>query len=305
MSSPRSLLIFNPNADRGRCGNRAKKLLPLAQSIAEVDWQITTSPGHALDLAHEAQSKGYDRVVALGGDGTVHEVANGLMRQPPAERLTMGIVPIGSGNDVAFACHLPHDCQEALRRALLGDPKPIDVGLLKDPNGRLVYFDNSIGMMFDAAVNIQSRRIRGIYGFPMYLTAVLRALLENHRPTRTQLWIDGEHCEYDLVMTTVGNGPREGGGFLTTPQSNNDDGVLDLMLVAPISRLRMLRLLPVVMRGGHLNADCVTMKTCRRLVVETDSALPIHVDGELWAPYEMDLRRIEVELLPHALNVSR
>lgn len=305
MTGGRSLLIFNPHADRGRCGKKAEKLKPLAESLADVHWQMTSSPGHATDLAHAALDEGYERVIALGGDGTVHEVVNGLMQQCASKRLPLGIVPIGSGNDVAFACHLPTDAEAAMRSAVTGPLRPIDIGVVKDDAGRSLYFDNSVGMMFDAAVNIQSRRIHRIYGFAMYLTATLRALMENHRPTRTRLWIDGIQEERDLVMVTVGNGPREGGGYLTTPQAKNDDGVLDLLLVDPISRWRMLSLMPSVMKGRHVTADCVAIKTCRNLIMETESALPIHVDGELWAPYERNVRRIEIEVLPHALQVAR
>lgn len=305
MTDQRSLLVFNPHADRGRCGKRVAKLLPLAQSLREVEWATTNGPGHAKELAHLALEEGFNRVVALGGDGTVHEAVNGLMEQPSDRRLPLGIVPIGSGNDVAFACDLPHDPVAALKAALTGVARPIDIGRVRDARGRQVYFDNSVGMMFDAAVNIQSRKIRRIYGFAMYLTATIRALLHDHRPTRTKLTLDGESFDKDLVMLTLGNGPREGGGFLTTPDSQNDDGQFELLMVDPISRLRMLTLLPVVMKGKHLGYPFVSLRRCSRIVIETDSALPIHVDGELWAPFEMDIRRIDVELLPAALQVMR
>jgi YegS/Rv2252/BmrU family lipid kinase len=298
-------LIFNPASDRGRSGQKASDLKAIVEQHGGADWAGTEYPGHAAELAAQAAADGYEKVVALGGDGTAHEVVNGLMSVPAGSRPLMGCVPIGSGNDFAFASGIDMNMQQAMIRVFEGSPAPVDVGKITDGSGRAEYWDNSAGFLFDAAVNIESRKIRGIYGFPMYLTATVRSIIKHCDPTRMKLTIDGEVVEKDMLMFTVGNGAREGGGFMVTPDARNDDGILDYLMVDPISRPMMFRLLPVVMQGNHGGFPFVNIARCKTISFEADRAVPIHLDGELWAPYEADVRRVEMELLPGAIQLIR
>jgi YegS/Rv2252/BmrU family lipid kinase len=298
-------LIFNPMSDRGRSGQKASDLQAIVDKMGGADWVGTDYPGHATELAEQAGKDGYDTVVALGGDGTAHEVVNGLMQLPEDQRPALGLIPIGSGNDFAFASGISMNPQVAMQRIFRGTPAPVDIGVITDGNGRTEYWDNSVGMLFDAAVNIQSRRITRLYGFAMYLVAVIRSIIENYDPTRLKLTIDGTSNEHELLMLTLGNGPREGGGFMTTPDARNDDGQFDYLMITPISRLMMFRLLPEAMKGTHARFDCVTLGCFRSLELEADRAVPIHLDGELWAPYEADVRELTVGILPGALNLIR
>lgn len=302
---PDVLLIFNPAADRGRSGQKASDLRAIVEKMGGARWAGTEYPGHAAELAENAAKEGVDSVVALGGDGTAHEVINGLMRVPEAQRPALGVVPIGSGNDFAYASGINMNPQLAMERVFQGKPAPVDIGLIADGDGRSEYWDNSVGMLFDAAVNIQSRRITRIHGFAMYLTATVRSIIENYDPTHLKMTIDGAEVERDLLMFTLGNGPREGGGFMTTPEAKNDDGVLDYLMITPISRPMMFRLLPEVMKAAHARFGCVTLGRFRTLTLEAGRAVPVHLDGELWAPYEVDVRKLTVSIVPGAVRLIR
>ena len=298
-------LIFNPASDRGRSGQKASDLRAVVEKHGGADWAATDYPGQGAELAREAAFKGYRRIVALGGDGTVHEVVNGLMDVPPEKRPQLGVVPIGSGNDFAHASGVSMDMQQAMIRAFEGAPAPVDVGRITDGNGRSEYFDNSAGFLFDAAVNVESRKITRIYGFPLYLAATVRSIIKHYDATRLKFEIDGEKIERDLLMFTIGNGPREGGGFMVTPDAKNDDGVFDYLMVDPISRPMMFYLLPIVMQGNHGGFKFVRLNRFHKLSFEADRAVPIHLDGELWAPYEADVRRVEVEMYAGAVELVR
>ncbi len=298
-------LIFNPMSDRGRSGQKASDLQAIVEKMGGADWAGTEYPGHAVGLAEQAARDGYEKVVAMGGDGTAHEVANGLMRLPKAERPAFGVVPIGSGNDFAFCSKINMNPQEAMRSVFTGTPAPIDIGRITDGNGRSAYFDNSAGMLIDAAVNIQSRKITRIYGFALYLIAAIRAIIENFAPTRMKFTIDGETSEHSLIMFTVGNGSREGGGFTVTPAAKNDDGIFDYLMVTPVSRLMMFRMLPEIMNGTHERFNFVSTSTFRTMEFEADRAVPIHLDGELWAPYEANVTKVTIKRFPGALQLIR
>ena len=299
------MLIFNPAADRGRSGQKASDLRAMVDKMGGAEWAATEYPAHAAELAREAGKKKFDTVVAMGGDGTVHEVVNGLMEVQPKRRPHLGVVPIGSGNDFAWASGISMNMQEAMETAFRGSPHPIDIGSITDGTGRKEYWDNSAGMLIVAAINIQSRRITRIYGFAMYLLAAIRGIIENYDATNVKLTVDGETSEHELIVFVVGNGPREGGGFLTNPDAKNDDGIFNYFMSDHISRPMMFRLLPEIMKGRQERYPFVTFGKCTKLHLEADRAVPIHLDGELWAPYEADVRELTIEMHPAAINLIR
>jgi YegS/Rv2252/BmrU family lipid kinase len=276
----------------------------MVDEMGGADWQGTEYPAHATEIAAQAALQGYQTIVALGGDGTVHEIVNGLMKIEAAHRPRLGIVPIGSGNDFAGGAGITmNNLQEAMRRAFTGTPKPVDVARIQDGTGRTEYFDNTLGIGFDAAINIRSRSIQSLQGFMMYLTATLLTIARDFAAPHMKVTYDGGTLDEPLMMITVGNGPREGGGFLTTPESKMDDGLLDFVYIRPVSKVRMLQLVPKVMNGTHVKEKEVKIERTTRLVVDADRALPIHADGELFAPYEADVRHVEITLVPGAINV--
>jgi diacylglycerol kinase (ATP) len=297
-------MIFNPVADRGRSYQRAGDLRQLSNELGGADWAGTDYPGHATELALEAARAGYGTVVALGGDGTMHEVVNGLMQATPENRPRLGVIPIGSGNDFSGGIGIQKDPYAAMRRLYQGGQEMrIDVGRLRDASGREDFFCNVMGIGFDAAINIQSRRISWLHGFPMYLVATLWTILLKYERPLLEIDLDGEKRSGRYLMLTIGNGTREGGGFRVTPDARMDDGELDYLLVDAMPRLRMLRLIPEVMNGTHGRFPEAHLGRMRKLTVKSDLALPIESDGEMYAPYQADVHEVEVEICPQALRV--
>jgi YegS/Rv2252/BmrU family lipid kinase len=299
------VLIFNPASDRGRAGQKASDLQAMVEKMGGAEWAGTEFPGHAEEITRKAGEEGFEKVVALGGDGTVHEVVNGLMQIPEDRRPLLGVVPIGSGNDFAFNSGINFNPQIAMGNVFSGTPSKIDIGRITDGNGRSEFWDNTAGFLFDAAVNIQSRKITRLFGFLMYLTATIKSIIENYDPTQMKFIIDGTEIEHELLMFTIGNGAREGGGFVVTPDAKNNDGHLNYLMIDPISRPMMFRVLPEVMKGEHGKFPFVKLNTFEKLEFEANRAVPIHLDGELWAPYEANVTKVTVEMIPRAIKLIR
>jgi diacylglycerol kinase (ATP) len=298
-------LIFNPMADHGRSGQKASDLRAMVDELGGADWRGTEYPAHATEIAAQAADQGYTTVAALGGDGTVHEVINGLMRIPAERRPRLGLVPIGSGNDFAGGSQLAdtENMQIAMRQVFSTKERAVDVAVIRDGAGRSEYFDNTAGIGFDAAINIRSRKIQLIHGFMMYLTATLQSIAMNFDAPHMRVTYDGGTLDQPIMMLTVGNGPREGGGFITTPGSKVDDGSLEFVYIGPVSQIRMLQLLPKFMSATHLREPDVHLLSTTKLTIESDRALPIHIDGELFAPYEANVRHVEIEIIPGAIRL--
>lgn len=298
-------LIFNSTADMGQAWQIANDLRPIIADYGHADWSGTVYPTHATELACQAGKQGYDMVIAIGGDGTVHEVINGLMLVPKEKRPVLGIVPVGSGNDFAHAIGLPEKPDVALVHALRGEPQRIDLGLLSDETGRKEYFDNTLGIGFDAVVTIRSHKLPVLRGFLMYLTAVIQTIILNFNPMQLHVETDTETWDLPTLMLTLCNGPREGGGFLVAPQARNDDGILEYATIRKVSRLMMFRLVPEVMKGTHGRFKQVRMGTFRKMTLSSDRALYIHADGEIYTGFNTDTRRLSLEVVPGAIQVIR
>ena len=298
-------IILNPMADMRNAWRAANDLRPQINEYGGADWSGTVFPTHATLLAKQAAESGYDMVIAMGGDGTVHEVLNGLMQVPEDRRPILGVVPVGSGNDFAHAIGVPLESDRALAHALSGEPSAIDVGVMTDEHGRKEYFDNTLGIGFDAVVTIRSHKLPLLRGFVMYLTAVIQTIILNFDPAFMKMDIDGQHMEQSNLLLALCNGPREGGGFTIAPEAKIDDGLLHYAMIRKVSRPMMFRLLPEVMRGTHGRFDAVTIGTCKRLDVTADRPLYIHADGEIYTGFGSNLRKLSCEILPGALRVVR
>ena len=216
---------------------------PDCAEYGHADWSGTVYPTHATELARQAALDGYDMVIALGGDGTVHEVVNGLMQVAEEKRPILGVVPLGSGNDFAHAVGVPDKADRALAHALHGEPSRVDVGLLVEEQGRREFFNNTLGIGFDAVVTIRSHRLPS----PAWIPDVSHSGDPDHRlinfdPASLHIETDQESWDESTLMLTLCNGPREGGGFHVSPDAKIDDGILHYATVRKISRALMFRL---------------------------------------------------------------
>lgn len=296
-------IILNPMADMGNAWRVARDLRSITQEHGGIDWSGTVYPGHAIELAR--QSEGYDMVIAMGGDGTVHEVMNGLMQIPENKRPILGVVPVGSGNDFGHGISASTKPTEALSRAINGEASTVDLGLMTTKDGRKEYFDNTLGIGFGAIVTIRSHRLPILRGFLMYLAAVLQTIIIDHNPIAMQIETDSEKWNQKVIYLVICNGPREGGGFLIAPEAKIDDGILHYAMITDVSRLMMFRIVPEVMKGTHGRFKQVKMGTCKKFTITAGHPLYIHADGEIFSGPGTDIRDASFEILPNALKVVR
>lgn len=298
-------LILNPMADMGRAWKTANDLRPTAREFqGELTWSGTVYPGHAIELAKQAAEEGYDLVVAMGGDGTAHEVMSGLMQVPEDKRPLMGIVPIGSGNDFAYSMGLTQKSAHALAHALKAETiETVDIGKMTDEHGGIEYFDNTLGIGFDAVVTIRSHKLPIVKGFLMYLTAVIQTIILNHKPAKVKIETDTKAWEGSTLMVTLCNGPREGGGFMLSPESKNNDGKMEYVIVNKVSRGMMFRLVPEFMNGTHMRFKQISMGEFKKFSLSSDLPLYIHADGEIFTSFGSNLKKASFEIIPNALRV--
>jgi YegS/Rv2252/BmrU family lipid kinase len=264
----RVTFIVNPRAGRGRTGAFLARYRDRLGGEADVVW--TRSPGHATELARRARDES-DVVCAIGGDGTVHEVVNGLMPTP----VPLVVIPVGSGNDFAGMFGFPRTPEEFTRVVEAGVGLRVDVLACGER-----YCANSIGLGFEALVTNKSLAIKGLRGLPLYLAAAMRALVSFDCPPMTIRLADGEVIEGERFMVSVCNGVSAGGGFRLAPDALPDDGLIDLCIVDRMSRRRVLRLLPSAVSGGHTTAAGVTMRRSSEVSIETERPIHTHLDGE-------------------------
>jgi YegS/Rv2252/BmrU family lipid kinase len=303
MTVHKTKFLVNPNADMGRAWRTIADLRPLVEKFGGADWAGTVYPTHATILARQAAEAGYTLVIATGGDGTVHEVINGLMQVPPEARPRLGIVPLGSGNDFAHSVGIHGNPAEALKQIYTGQPKRIDLGVFDIGWGEHEYFNNTFGMGFDATVTIRTHRLTHIHGFMMYLVAVLQTIALNHEAPRMHIETDGETWDDETIMLVVCNGPREGGGFLVAPGADITDGILNYASICHVSRLMMLRMIPEVMKGTHGRFKQVRLGQLHKLQLHSERPMTIHADGEVISGFGTDVRNVTVEVVPGALEI--
>lgn len=301
--SRRVKLIFNPHADRGRAWDIASSVQAIIERYGNASWASSEYPTHATELAERAALEGYDVVAALGGDGTVHEVVNGLMRVPAENRPPLASVPLGSGNDFSSNVGIQQDVETAMERVFRGEVKIVDIGQISDASGRTEYWDNTLGIGFDASATIHSYQITRLQGFMMYLWAVILTIVRNHDAPLMKIITDEETIEQEVLMLVLCNGPREGGGFFVAPGALLDDGVFNYAMVEHVSRPMMFRLIPEVMRGTHGRFKQVRMGQFRELNLTSERPITIHTDGEVFAGFNTDVQDIRVKILPGALKL--
>jgi YegS/Rv2252/BmrU family lipid kinase len=295
---PNTLVIFNPKAKRGRAYRRMAKVQQALESAGlPFEMIVSEQPGHAVELARRAALAGRELIVAAGGDGTVNEVVNGLLQAANGGDVScsLGVLPVGSGNDFANSLGIPTDLRQAAEKLKLRQVRRIDIGCV---NGR--HFANNVGLGFEAMINLEAHKLTWLPGQPGYLVAVFRAMISYPYPVVDVTLDDGDLPQKTILMISVGNNRRIGGGFLITPHAAPDDGLLDVCLVDAIPRLEILRLLPKAITGNHAGEPAVHMLRSRRILIHAQDPLPVHADGEiLW----QDAHRLEITLEPGRLAV--
>ena len=309
MSAPVSpLFIVNPIAGSGRAHGYTPRIEAwMAEQGIDGRLLETRERGHAERLAAAATDLGHDRVIAVGGDGTIQEVLNGLLTAgaaPDGGPPSLGIVPAGRGNDLARSVFLPLDPMACLPIAVGATGRRFDVGKATSEDGAVRYFGAAGGVGFDAEVayTMAVRRRFWMRGEAGYFLGTLNELRRFHNSElRITLRSDGEDRVVDqrFLFVAFANGPYYGGGMLICPDAETDDGWLDVCLVGDLSRFEALRELPGIYKAKHVNNKKVEIVRARSLHIEGDASARVHLDGEPFGTAS-----VEISLLPGAVSVA-
>ncbi|MFD3445821.1 diacylglycerol/lipid kinase family protein [Microbacteriaceae bacterium 4G12] len=298
------VVAINPRAASGRgAGVGARAVAALRRA----GWSVTPLQEDSVEAlaaaVSDALSRGPRALVVVGGDGMVGLGTNAVA----GTEVPLGIVPCGTGNDMARNLGLPvGDVDAALDRlvaalgASSGGPRRIDAGIVTHADGRETWFACALSAGFDAAVNERANRMRRPRGASRYVLALLRELVA-FGPVDYTVTIDGREERVPAVLVSVGNAGSIGGGMRITPDAVLDDGALDVLIVAPVSRLTFLRLFPRVFRGTHAALPQVRLlraRTIRIAATGSRSGVVAYADGERLGPLPLQIR-----VVPGALTV--
>lgn len=268
-------LLVNPTSGSGR-GRRYGEAA--ADRLRVAGHAVTVCTGRDVresqDMAHEAVTAGTDALVVVGGDGMVH-----LGLQAVADKeTTFGVVPAGTGNDIARAIGVPLRDPEAAADVIVGGrERKIDLGRCGEQ-----WFGGVVAAGFDARVNERANRMRWPRGRIRYNLAML-AELGVFRPVPYELELDGQAWETSAMLVVVGNAPSYGGGMLVTPDAQLDDGLLDVLVVKPLSKSKFLRVFPKVYSGAHVTLPFVETRRARTVRISAPDIVA-YVDGERLGP---------------------
>lgn len=295
-------VILNPIAGKGYGARVEPELRRLLEADGlDFDMERTAAPKHAMALAQKAVADGFEIVVAAGGDGTTHEVVNGLMLAAgDGIGGTLGVIPIGSGSDFAYSAGVPGDLAGACSRLTRGQSRLVDVGRVSLDGREPRYFDNTLGIGFDGVVTLEALKMKRLRGMALYLPVVLKTVFLSLKAPLATIQYDDQELVLPALMITVANGAREGGGFFVAPDAKPDDGLFDLCIAREISRPAMLGLIPHFMKGTHVDKEPVTMARAARVTISSPDPLVAHVDGEMLCT---EGHRIDCEILPRRLRV--
>jgi diacylglycerol kinase family enzyme len=292
-------VIFNPEAARGRAPARLAELRTLMGSRA--DFRPTRFPGHAEELAHDAAQSGFATVMAAGGDGTVHEVANGLLRSGKRE-VSLAVYPLGSANDYVFGLGLGPKLPPVFTGP--NQTRQVDIGWVKSETGRERYFVNTLGLGFSGSVALESRRIRYLQGLLLYGLAFLRTLCFRYATPSMKIRFDEIVRTVPTLSLTVAIGPREG-NLIVARQAKMDDGWFDYLQAGALARWELLRYLPRLASGGQLPTDHPQLwqGRCREVLLQSEASLAVHLDGEFFCLPKQGVHELDIRILPGLLKV--
>lgn len=291
-------LFLNPAAGRGRAGRNIREIVHRLDSLG-IDHVVVQSEsvGNLETKVHDAVSSGTDKLIVAGGDGSIHEVVNGILRC--GRSVELGVIPLGTGNDFAKACSIPVDWDDAATelagRMRSNTPaRSIDAGRMNDR-----FFANGAGIGFDAKVTAIARDIKWRVGDLVYLAAVFKAMIDGVTTPHVTMEFSGQTVEGPITLANVSNGAWVGGMFHIAPMARNDDGELDLVFAGAVSRLRIISLLPKLLRGTHIGQPEITHSRVTRCEITSTAPVASHLDGEV-QPLQTNF---EIEILQGALRL--
>ncbi len=277
-------IILNPYANRW---GAKEQLAPLREQLIDsqlsFDLSLTQEAEEGIEIAEVTVHEGYDAVIAAGGDGTINEVINGILRATPVgPTLPFGIIPLGSANDFNLMAGLPPTVPEAIDVIKKGHTRLIDVGRVNDR-----YFINNSAIAMEPTVTLESRKIERISGETRYLVALVRALVRLKAWHMNVQW-DDDHYEGPVYLLSVCNSPRTG-GFTMAPGAELDDGLLDLVFLPEVPKWTLVQLLLLLLQGKHTERDEVLFTRVTEISITSLPGTPVHADGEVFSTSETNL----------------
>jgi diacylglycerol kinase (ATP) len=300
----KTTVIFNPTAGQGSARRQWPKLRRNISRNGHVCWQHTRSPGDGERLSYEAATAGAELIIAAGGDGTVHEVVNGLMRANgrSVNRPILATLPLGSANDFATGLNI-RTLNDGFERLSTGHVRRIDIGCIRSRMSPISYFCFSGGIGFLATVAFERNKIRHIRGPWLYMLSALRSMMRNRVPIDMAIKFDqGEVIERHLLLLSVNISPTVG-GFPLAPAAVMDDGLFDVILAKGTTLARMLRLLLEARRGTHLRFPEFQMRQVSRISIRSLQSIPIHLDGQIYCSQADHIRQLDIWQIPRGLKV--
>jgi diacylglycerol kinase (ATP) len=303
MSNNHAKVIVNPAA-----GSKATyRHWPHIQSLLrngglDFDFQYTEGTGHATELARAAASDGCRFLIAVGGDGTIHEVANGLLTATHVDTSVMGIVSTGTGNDFVRSVGIPRDYIGACKRLMEPGRTIIDVGLVtyqKNGQKQQRYFINSAGVGFDGEVAETTEQLPKGLGHSVPFVLGLLKTLPAYRNKDIKLNIDGRIEARRMLSVIVSNGAYFGGGMKIAPEATPSDQQLDVITIGDVSKLELLKVFPRVYKGTHITHPLVKTAKAKKISIESPQRILLQADGEL-----IGEGPVSFEIIPSALCLA-
>ena len=258
---------------------------------------------HATELTVSAINSGYRHIIVVGGDGTLHEVVNGLFIQKSVDPsdVTVAVIAVGTGNDWIRMFGIPTRYSEAIRAIKEGYTFLQDVAAVEYEESmyrQVRYAANVAGVGFDAAVieRLQDMRNKGCKGKSSYLRALVRTFFK-YKPTGVKIWVDGRLMYNNLLLSmAIGVGKYNGGGIQQLPAAVADDGLLDLTIIRPLHWWNIIFRLKRLFNGNIYTIGHVLHAKGRYIRIESSPELPLEVDGELYGHSPIDIRNVHREV---------
>ena len=295
----KTLLIINPVSQNGTGSKNGRDAYNILRNVyhQQVEMIYTQYNGHGAKIVKKACN--FDTIIAVGGDGLVHEVLQGLMSLPKNARPKFGVIPVGSGNDFARSLNISFHCETAVNQLLNSYVTPCDIGCC---NGE--YFAQTMSFGIDAGIAIYSNQLRkkkSLRGFRLYFESSIHEINHNLKTYNYKATIDNKKIQGSCFMFAIQNGPTYGGGFKVTPKASINDGFLDVCYcVGNLTKTKSLYIFGRACMGNHVKLDEITMDRCKKLSISFDQSIPCQLDGE-----EHKADKFNVEIIPNSLRVFK
>jgi diacylglycerol kinase (ATP) len=280
------VFLVNPASANGATGRR---------------WAKSERPGHLSELAPEAVAGGATSLVVVGGDGTVHEVVDGVVGAGVGDRVELGMIPLGTGRDFARSLRIPRRFEDAVEVARAGRLRTVDVGraTYAGPAGEAcAHFANFAGAGISGGIAARANRTTKALGGKVSFLWATVAVFSRWQPSEMTITIDGVERQARLLEALAMNGDYTAGGMWVAPEASLEDGSFDVVLIGDFSKAEFATTFPKIYRGRHVTHAKVEIVRARELRVDAAEPLPIVLDGE-----QPGTTPVRFEVLPAAVRV--